>query len=200
MADIIRQKKVLAVEGKDEVNFFDALLKYVEITDIEIRDVGGKNQFKNKLPALVKTSGFSEVEVFAVVRDADEDANASFRSIKNILKKEGLKPPTQMNKFSDGKPIVGIYIMPGNSDRGMLEDLCLRTVENHPAMECVSSFIDCVSRLENPPNNLAKAKAHAFLAAMPELANSVGIGAKKGYWDFDSDELTDLKSFLDYLR
>ena len=54
--------------------------------------------------------------------------------------------------------------------------------------------------MENPPNNIAKAKAQVFLAAMPELVKSVGVGAQKGYWDFNSEELTDLKSFINNLR
>ena len=90
--------------------------------------------------------------------------------------------------------------MPGNSDAGMLEDLCLKTVENHPVMNCVNPFVDCISKLEEAPNNMAKAKAQAFLAAMPELANSVGVGAQKGYWDFNSEELTELKLFINNLR
>ena len=172
------------------------------ITDFEVYEVGGKQQFKDKLPALVKRRGFSDVEVLAVVRDADNDANTAFESIRNILKKEKLEPPVQINQFSESSPKIGIFIMPGTSDTGMLEDLCLKTVEHHPAMVCVESFIDCVSKLENSPNrnSIAKAKAQAFLAAMPELANSVGVGAQKGYWNFNSEELTDLKSFIDNLR
>lgn len=200
MAEIIRQKKVIAVEGKDEVNFFNALLKDIGITDFEIRDVGGKQQFKNKLPALVRMSGFSDVEVLAIIRDADNDANAAFKSISNILRKEGLKPATEAAQFSEGRPKIGIFIMPGNSDAGMLEDLCLKTVENHPAMDCVRPFVNCISELEESPNNIVKAKAQAFLAAMPELANSIGVGAQKGYWNFKSEKLTDLKSFIDNLR
>ena len=200
MAEIIRQKKVIAVEGRDEVNFFNALLKHEGITDFEIRDVGGKQQFKNKLPALVRMSGFADVEVLAVIRDADNDANAAFESIRNILKKEKLKPPIQISQFSEGTPKIGIFIMPGNSDAGMLEDLCLKTVENHPVMNCVNPFVDCISKLEESPNNMAKAKAQAFLAAMPKLANSIGVGAQKGYWNFNSEELTDLKSFIDNLK
>lgn len=200
MTDIIQQKKVLAVEGKDEVNFFRALLTYVGITDIDVREVGGKRQFKTKLPALVRMSGFSDVEVLAIIRDADNNAKAAFKSIRNILKKEKLEPPNQVNQFSNGTPKIGIFIMPGNSDAGMLEDLCLKTVKDYPAMACTGSFIDCVLNLENPPNNIAKAKAQAFLAAMPKLANSVGVGAQKGYWNFESEELTDLKSFIDKLR
>lgn len=200
MGDIIRQKKVLSVEGKDEVNFFDALLKYIRITDFEIRHVGGKENFKNKLPALIRMTGFSDVQVLAVIRDADAGASKAFQSIKNILKKEGLNPPGRMNQFSNGKPMIGIFIMPGNSDTGMLENLCLKTVQNHPAMECVKAFINCVSKLEKPPHNMPKAEAQAFLAAMPKITNSVGLGAQKGYWNFDSNEIADLRSFINTLR
>lgn len=197
----IREKKVLAVEGKDEVNFFDALLKHLGITDdVEVRDVGGKYQFKSKLPALVRTTGFSDVEVFVIIRDADTDANAAFESIRDILKGQDLEPPSQINQFSDGNPRIGIFIMPGNSDTGMLEDLCLKTVEEQPAMECANVFIDCASGLGDPPQVMAKAKAQVFLAAMPEIANSVGVGAQKGYWNFNSNELDDLISFIDNLR
>ena len=196
----IREKKVLAVEGKDEVNFFDALLKYLEITGFEIRDVGGKSQFKDKLPALVKISGFSDVKALAVIRDADKDADAVFDSVRHVLTKEGLEPPALMNRFSDGNPVIGIFIMPGDSDRGMLEDLCLRTVKDHPAMGCVDIFVDCVRDLVDPPKILEKAKTQAFLASMPTIVNSVGIGAQKGYWNFDSSELSDLISFIDNLR
>ncbi len=200
MKNVIDQKKVLTVEGKDEVKFFNALLKYIGITGFEIRHVNGKGNFKSKLPALVRSSGFSDVQVLAVIRDADADASGAFESIKNILKKEGLNPPSQMNQFSNGKPTIGIFIMPGNSDTGMLENLCLKTVKNDPAMECVKAFINCVSKLKEPPHNMPKAEAQAFLAAMPKIANSVGLGAQKGYWNFDSNEIADLKSFINTLR
>ena len=87
MADTILKEKVVAVEGKDDVNFFDALLKYLEITDVEVRDVAGKENFRRKLPALVRMRGFSDVKVLVVVRDADNDANAAFESIRNLLKR-----------------------------------------------------------------------------------------------------------------
>lgn len=196
----IREKKVLAVEGKDEVNFFEALLKHLGIVDFETRDVGGKDKFKKKLPGLVKTRGFLDVEVLVVVRDADNDPDAAFDSVRDVLRSQKLEPPDRMNQFSDGNPRIGVFIMPGNSDTGMLEDLCLKTVEKHPAMECVNAFIDCASGLNNPPKIVAKAKAQVFLAAMPKIANSVGVGAQKGYWNFNSDELNDLRSFMDTLR
>ena len=91
--------------------------------------------------------------------------------------------------------------MPGNSIEGnMLEDLCLKTVEKHEAMTCVKDFISCVSALETKPTNMSKAKTHAFLAAQQEPANSVGLASEKGYWDFSSSALDELKEFLSNLK
>ena len=192
----IKSNKVLAVEGKDEFNFFDALFKHIGINDVQIEPVGGKDQFKYKLPALVKAAGFSDVEIFAVIRDADINANNAFRSVKNILKKQGFNLPNNINEFRAGTPKVGIYIMPGNSDEGMLEDLCLSSVMNTSAMPCVNHFLECCKSLDVVPSNLSKSGAQAYLAAMPKIVNCVGLGAKRGYWDFDSQELSDIKVFL----
>lgn len=86
----ISQKKLLAVEGKDDVEFFEALLKDMKIGDCEICEVGGKDQFKHKIPALVKVPGFSNVQRLGIIRDADKNPSAAFDSIVNILKKKNL--------------------------------------------------------------------------------------------------------------
>ena len=206
----IKSKKVLAVEGIDEVNFFDALLSNLGIRDIDIREVGGKDQFKNKLPALKIASGFYNaddspfVTHLAIVRD--KNSGDVFKSIEGILKEEGFKSPNKHGQFSGGNPKVGIFIMPGETIEGtMLEDLCLKTVENHPAMKCVNEFATCVSELETKPKNISKSKvqvfkAQVFLAAQTEVVDSVGLGGQKKYWNFDSPALNELKQFLDNLK
>ncbi|MFC1782267.1 DUF3226 domain-containing protein [Planctomycetota bacterium] len=195
----IKHHKVLAVEGQDEENFFDALFKHMGILNIGIRDVIGKTLFKRKLPALKVTTGFENVTHLAIIRDKNSD-NA-FHSIVNVLIEMKLTPPDNHGKFSSGKPKVGVFIMPGETIEGiMLEDLCLKTVEDRPVMTCVSEFAACVCELEDPPKNISKAKAQAFLAAQTDIVNSVGLGAQKDYWDFDSSVLDELKQFLNNLR
>jgi hypothetical protein len=201
----IGAKKILAVEGRDEVSFFEELISHLGVKDVQIEDVGGKDQFSKRLPALLKTPGFfgpdnvSIVTHLAVVRDKDED-NA-FASIVNVIRSANLKPPTKQGRFSDSKPKVGVFIMPGQNIKGtMLEDLCLKTVERHALMGCVDEFISCACLLEDKPKNLSKAKVHAFLAGQPEIVNSVGLAAKKRYWDFESRALNELKAFLETLK
>jgi hypothetical protein len=196
---------VLAVEGEDERSFFDSLLHHIGLRDVQIEPVGGKDQFPKKFPALLQMPGFyapdgsPNVKSLAVVRDRDQD-NA-FESIANIVRKADLTPPDKHGEFSGGNPRIGIFIMPGEAVKGtMLEDLCLATVKSHPAMDCVNGFADCAEALPNSPRNTSKAKCQAFLAAQPEIANCVGLGAKKGYWDLDSPALYELKQFLLNLR
>ncbi len=173
--------------------------------DVQIECVGGKNQFSDKLPALLKVPGFfqpdgsSFVMRLAIVRDKDEDD--AFRSIANIVKNADLVPPLAPGQFSDGSPRVGVFIMPGEHvDGTMLEDLCLETVKDHPAMRCVGLFAECVQALADSPRNPSKAKCQTFLAAQADIANSVGVGAQKGYWNLGSPVLNELKAFLENLR
>ena len=202
----ITAKKLFAVEGLDEKNFFEKLLPLMGINDFQVEDVGGKTKFATKFPALIKTQGFDnpdqtpKVTHLAIIRDKEGD-NA-FDSVKNIVSKSGLKPPEEHARFSDGTPRVGIFIMPGSEMKKgtMLEDLCLKSVESNPAMSCVNQFVDCISKLPSPPTNMSKTKVQTFLAAQPEIVASLGIGAQKNYWDFDSSAFDELKTFLNYLK
>ena len=201
MAGILTRTKLLAVEGTDEIIFFEELFKHIGMLDkVELREVGGKDQFKIKMPALQKTTGFNNLESIAIIRDADENFKGAFESIKKILEKMNLRVPTRPGTFADGIPKVGIFIMPDNSSKGMLENLCLDTVKDDKVMECVDQLIDCAKKLKKQPKNAAKTKAQAYLSLMPEIANSVGRGAQKGYWNFDSSELIPLIHFINQLK
>jgi hypothetical protein len=67
-------------------------------------------------------------------------------------------------------------------------------------MKCVNEFVSCVRALKIKPKSIAKARAQTFLAAQPDIANSVGVGAQKSYWDFKSPALEELKQFLNLLK
>lgn len=201
MVKPLKKTKLLAVEGTDEVIFFEELFKHIGMLDIvELREVGGKDQFKIKMPTLLKTTGFNNLDAIGIIRDADENFGSAFESIKNVLKKMGIRVPDRPGQFSDAIPKVGIFIMPDNANKGMLENLCLNTVKDDKAIECVDQFIDCAKKLKKQPKNVAKTKTQAYLALMPEIANSVGRGAQKGYWNFNSVKLKPLINFLTQLK
>ena len=200
MADLIMHSQLLLVEGEDESNFIKAILSRLQLHEkIGIEVVGGKDKFKQMIPALVARTGFrSKVKVLGIIRDSDTNRQAAFQSIQTILKNNNLPAPKNDGEFMIVDNLsVGVYLMPFSSENGMLEDLCLKTVSNHPAMDCVEGFIQCVATLDiDQPKNLAKAKSHVFLAAMPEIVSSVGVAALKGYWNLAHDSMSELNDFL----
>ncbi|MFN8259269.1 MAG: DUF3226 domain-containing protein [Bacteroidales bacterium] len=198
MMDRIDSPRLICVEGKDEINFFNALLKYLSIDNVQIIDFEGKDKFKNKIPALVNMQGFDTVETIALIRDADENPPVSaFESLVSILRNSGLKPPTSNQSFSNGKPKIGIFILPGNSQTGALEDLCLNSIYSTDHFKCIEQYFNC---LNANLNHLSKAKVLCYLAGKEPFSNALGIAAQKGHWDFSNHSFDPLKEFVMQLR
>lgn len=197
----IESTRLLAVEGKDECHFFEALLKHLNITDVQLVDIGGKDKFFAEFSALYLQEGFRKIKKLGFIRDAEKKpAKSAFDSICNVLKECELPIPVNINEIkNDCNPHIGIFIMPDNFGTGMLEDICLKTIESlHQC--CVDGFITCVlecqSQEEKKLFNEPKARVQAYLASRSPIVNSLGLGAQKGYWNFNHVCLDDIKIFL----
>lgn len=195
--------RLLVVEGKDDYFFFENFLKNLNINDVDIRNVGGKDDYKNKLPLLKKTSGFDNVKKIAIIIDAHDDCNSTFKSIYNIIRRKmKLIPPKTPNTYSEENPSIGIFIMPDNCKNGSIEDLCLNTIKSDSSLKCIDIFIECIKKIKQYSNisKISKRKVQIYLSVKPKIPNSLGLGAKQGYWDFSSKEFDSLKKFLSFLK
>lgn len=209
----IVHEKVLLVEGKDEVNFFEVLLKHLGLNNIQTMEVGGKDKFLDEFPTFLVLPGFERVTAYAIIRDADTNHGLTLESIKGLLKRHNQPCPRRSGEFesiSASSCKVGIFIIPGNAETGMLESLCLQTVADHPVMSCVNKLMRCLDEnltkklaedLKDRgkswyPRNEEKARLHIFLSSMHEVTTSIGLAAQKGYWNFEHDALSDLRDFL----
>ena len=208
----IDKKKLLLVEGKDEVNFFEAILEHEKINDVQIINVKGKDNFKNKLDLLTSSEvsedlGFADIEVLGFIRDADDlKAKAAFDSLSGILEKEGfcLKTESIENNIFEssskefGNKKIGIFIMPNNRDKGALEDLCLLSIDSE-MINCIDGYINCCS-ISNKDTNISKAKIRSYLAVQEPLRENLtlGLAAKKdkGIWQFNHSGFNQIKKFL----
>ena len=171
MGQAITRPKLLVVEGKDEVNFFAALITDLDLGDVQVQPVGGKSRFRAYLKAVANAPGYDIVTSVGIVRDADENLNGAFDSIRGALQAAGLPFPTAPLQpvVKDGLQVM-VMILPDGKTPGMLEDLCLESVKETPAMLCVDEYFQCLGeRLEELPGNLAKARMRAFLASMEWL-------------------------------
>jgi hypothetical protein len=194
----ITKPKIIAVEGQDEINFFNALLNNLHITDVQVIEFEGKTNFQSRIKAIVNVPGFRNVRYFALVRDADNlPEKSAFESVKHSLSAAKLPYPAEIKVFTNTTPAVGIFIMPGNENTGMLEDLCLSSIKEYPVYQCIETFFECS---DEKPHEKSKAEIQCYLSTKNPLANSLGVGAKKGHWDFNSPVFDEIKGFLENIR
>ncbi|MCX7047888.1 MAG: hypothetical protein NTX50_20685 [Candidatus Sumerlaeota bacterium] len=199
----ITSTRLLAVEGKDECNFFDVLLQHIGIADVQVWPIGGSQKFASEFPNLYNAEGFGNITKLGFVRDAEGNpAKSAFDSVCGTLKAHSLPVPAAPAQITPPgrQPRVSIFIMPDNQGKGMLEEICLKTIEDRPVYVCVQDFQTCIdskmSADEKAKFNAPKSRVQAYLAARVPIVNSLGVAARKGYWNLDHASLDDIKDFL----
>lgn len=172
MGKAITRPKLLLVEGKDEYKFFSKMLADLHLVDIEIRDIMGKTKFRSNIKTLPSVTGFNQVVSVGIVVDADKQPQGAFDSICDALEIADLpKPEATLHPVGDDLQVT-IMILPGDGRQGMLEDLCLESVAEDPAIPCLEEHFRCLEEeLEADafPGNLAKDRVRTFLASMEWL-------------------------------
>lgn len=188
----------LLVEGNDHKNFFGAFLEHLSLVDVQIHDFGGVNNLRNFLLALVRAERFREtVQTIGIVRDAEEDENAAFQSVQSSLRNAKLSVPNRHGERTEDSPAVTVLILPGDGREGMLETLLCQSIEDSPEKTCIDTFLKCISKLHGEDiKRPDKAFVHAYLASRPDPHVSVGVAAKKKYWDLGHSVLDGIRRFL----
>lgn len=187
----------LLVEGKDQLNFFEAFIRRVELQNaLQVQDFGGVNELRGFLRALVDSPGFETVVSLGIVRDAEQSAAGARQSIEDSLRNAGLPAP---GDAGGGDALaVQMLILPGDGEEGgMLETLLCRSVADEPVTSCIDNFFNCVGSL--PDSDIPrpdKARAQAYLATQPEPQVSVGVAAQKGYWPLGHETFAEVRDFL----
>jgi hypothetical protein len=194
----IKTTKQLLVEGNDADFFFSALLDELSLSEIQIQNYGGIDELKGFLKQFCKVSGFWEKVVsLGIVRDAETDPSAAFQSVSGALGATDLPVPQCPLDLTDTQPRVSVFILPDAETNGMLETVCLRSVEKDPAMFCVEEYFKCLKeRLGFFPKNMEKARLQAFLASREKVPRMLGVAAKQGYWPWNSPIFESISHFL----
>ena len=195
----ITKPRLLVGEGREEVRFFDAFLKHRCITNITVMDYGGKEKLHTFLKSLPGLSGFDQVVSLAVTRDADDDFDPAFQSVRDGLERAGFSTPARCEETADGPPKTSVFILPDCGSPGMLESLCLRSIQDQPAIECVDAYFECMRSHDRIADNKWKARVHAWLASENKPDMRLGEAAEAGYWPFDHDAFAQLEGFLQAL-
>ncbi len=201
MSTVVSEPKLLIGEGVEECSFFGSLLKHMRIANIQIENYGGKDNLKSYLRSLKLVPGYRDLISLGITRDADQDSDAAFQSVCTALSRAGLSIPSKVGHLVGSNPQVSVFILPGHPRSGMLEDICLDAASVDPGMKCVDQYFECIYRVTNrQPNNLSKARIHAWLASQLEPDKRLGEAAKANqngdYWSWDHPAFDQLKQFL----
>ena len=189
---------LLLVEGQDDARFFNAFLRQLSIPGVQIAAVDGKDNFAPFLKNILVTApGYPRLRSLALIRDADNNSSGAFRSLRSALVNAGLPAPFETFKtWSAGRLSVSIAILPDGVSPGNLEDLCLRSIGDLLALECVDQYLAC----RNPDNRLdgilSKARLHSYLAVSDVPGRRLGEAADASVWDWNSSALQPLAEFL----
>lgn len=195
----LTKPKIIAVEGKDDANFFIALIRHMGLDSIQVVEMGGKDPPKDKIRAIKAIPGFSSVTSLGLALDADDDCGATFDSVCGGLRASGLGVPTAQLQQTTDNPKITVFLLPACDTNGMLEDLCLSSVQTDNAMPCITAMFDCLTTNGITQQNISKAKAHAFLSTRYQPDKRLGEAALSGYWPFDDHVFDEIKTFVSML-
>lgn len=193
----IESHRQLLVEGRDPFNFFEALLEHLHISDVQVQSFGGIKDLRAFLLAFVNLPGFRHgVQSIGIVRDAESSAESAFASVRSSVENARLPVPEKPLLRSDGSPSVTVLILPDSQSPGMLETLLCRTFADSDENRCIDNFFACVTRSGFVLRRPWKARVHAYIATRSDPHVSVGVAARRGYWDLNHDALLPVQTFL----
>ncbi len=190
--------KYLITEGFSDKHFFRAFLQKISGNNdynsiLELKEELSQEEPTNKNAAIkrfqshVKNMSDRPINL-ALVVDADfSDSHAqgfenTLSEIKKILAAEDYELSADANGFtfsSEGKPDIGVWIMPNNKNDGALEDFCLQTAIKTELTEqgLLSQAKEAITNL-NPKkfsaHKTAKAEVSTWLAWQENPGQSLG--------------------------
>jgi hypothetical protein len=199
-------RKILLVEGSDDEHVLKHICGERGVGQLdEVKPQGDILRLLENLPVRLKES---DVEVLGVVIDADTDLAARWQSLHDRLSKAGYQnvpahpaptgtilapPPDSL------LPRVGVWIMPDNQTRGILEDFLRFLVPPGSGLFThVQSSVAAIPAAEKRFGQLAEPKAiiHTWLAWQAEPGKPFGVAITAKFLDANVAQVDVLVAWL----
>jgi hypothetical protein len=199
-------KRILLVEGTDDEHVLKHLCGQRDVQALdEIKPQGSVERLLESFPVRLKES---DIEALGVVIDADTNIAARWGSLRHRLTAAGypnvpdqpapagtiLTPPP-----ATGLPRVGVWIMPDNQTRGILEDFLRFLVPPGSALFThVQSSVAGIPSAEKRFSQLAEPKAviHTWLAWQKVPGRPLGTAITAKFLDANVAEVDVLVAWL----
>lgn len=199
-------KKILLVEGSDDEHVLKHICGERGVGKLdEVKPQGDVQRLLENFPVRLKES---DVEALGVVIDADTDLAARWQSLRERLTKAGYQnvpanpapAGTILAPPSDSLlPRVGIWIMPDNQTKGILEDFLHFLVPSGSKLfGHVKSSVAAIPESERRFSQLAELKAiiHTWLAWQQEPGRPLGTSITAKFLDANVKQVDVLVTWL----
>ena len=160
---------LLLVEGQDDMHVAQHIWwRHAEDTPFCIDVSGSEAELRRVIFAEVKAEGR---RALGILLDANTDPGARWQSVRDRLAQAGIAAPECLSPdgtIIDGRPRVGVWLMPDNVSEGELEDFVIRMIPDCDAVWPLSqSYIDGISCAERKfsEKKQPRAQLYAWLAA-----------------------------------
>lgn len=190
------KEKILFVEGPNDREIIYRIENEYSLRDIcVVKPCDSVDEAKSKFELYINENA-SKVQAVGLVIDADQDFEARWNSLKNMLNMtSNYDVPQELpvdglvlySKKGVRCPKVGLWIMPNNHDSGMIEDFLLSQIDRDKSL---MHYIDDVllTLKQNGMQkfkdvHLSKAKAHTFLAWQDTPGCSLAIAIEHNYFN-----------------
>ena len=190
--------KLVLCEGKDDVAVVEGLCLHSKITGLSLEQYGGRDRLQQVVCTLPIRPEFTrgELQSLAILIDAEKDRDSSFQKVRDIIKKTFDVVVENPGSFAGSKPRVAGFVVCDDSGRGMLEDVCLKSVSGRADHKCMEEYFKCLSEKTGKKDFHPKAKFKAWMASQIEFDFRVGLAAGGGYLPWDNKAFDGLREFL----
>jgi hypothetical protein len=182
----------LLVEGSDDFNVCLHLFQCYKIRHPNQIGIIDKKGVQNLLQSLQAELLGSELENLGIMVDADYNLDDRWKSLRNKLIELGYNSmpslPTPQGTIieEDGRPKIGIWLMPNNQIPGMLEHFCSFLIPTNDTLwQIAENALQQVIRQDRrfPEQQSIKALLHTWLAWQEEPGKPVGQAITKRFLD-----------------
>lgn len=195
-------KKLIITEGNDDQKFFEGLLDFLEIKNINVISINPKRGNKiniftiNDLQQTI-TRSVEELEAKILIT-CDADFAENNDNLDGFIKtrEQSLKILQELkSKEENQNKNIEFFILPNNQKDGNLESLFIDSLFDKSLIQCVDEYHNCLS---NKISFKTNSKTMSLLAAIGDgNIYKAGFAAKeKLYWNFESEALKPLINYL----
>lgn len=191
----LEQKRLLLVEGRDDEMVVTQLRALHNLTStctpVELEGFANvRTTFANLLKF---DDDEKRKERLAVIVDMDETPGSRWASLSSVLRQRGYTVPSGPTPEGvvlqqEGRPTVGIWLMPDNSQLGKLEDFVALLIQPDDVLwPHVLSSLDALPKRLFREQDTIKARIHTWLAWQKEPGIQMSQALKKRIFMHDSE-------------